>query len=145
MNWYKRAQTTTYYRGTGNPTDAPYSGDFMFLSPEKDFAGMRGNNIYEYQIDSNSRIINTSNSEDYKLFQKFVEETGKTCYRLIGSHGGLFPFWTAHNDFHRWLDEKEVLYDGIYYTENNGSYSLALRNKSKITSRRKISCELPHP
>lgn len=142
MNWYKRAQTMIYYRGTRNPTDDPYFGDFIFLSPDKNLAQIYGDNIYEYQIDPSARIINTSNKEDNNLFQKFVQETEKTCYRLIGSRGGVFPFWTAHNDFSQWLEENGVPYDGIYYTENNGSYSLALKNKSKIISKRKIAYQI---
>ena len=134
MNWYKKAQENlVYYRGTRNKTDDPYiENNMIFLSPNKEFTTTYGDNTYEYNVDNSSIIIDTSVGDDYLLFMEFIKETGKDYYRAQGKGKGILPFWTAQKDFTEWLNHKGIQYDGIYFAENNGSCSLALKNRSKL-------------
>jgi hypothetical protein len=87
--------------------------------------------IFELYVKS-EKPFDASRGEGLRLWKEFKEDhdvyvTGKT-------ERGALPHWTAELSLRKWLNARGVDYDGIYFAEDDGSYSLAVLDPTQIKS-----------
>ena len=124
------------YRGTQNANAEAYDGNaLIFLSPRRNTAEVYANGGALYEVYAKvEQPFDASRGEGLKLWKQFVAETNAASFASGRSDRGTLPFWTVEPDLRRWLDAKGVEYDGIYFAENDGSHSLAVRRIEQIKS-----------
>ena len=142
-NWFGESKVVdqsgfpqVMYRGSQHENAAPYMQNGMiFLSPSRDFAGKyaSGENGKVFDLYAKAeQPFDASRGEGYQLWKEFDKEHPE--YRAVGTSRGALPFWTAERALKEWLDARGVQYDGIYFGENDGSYSLAVKSPTQIKS-----------
>jgi GGDEF domain-containing protein len=124
------------YRGTQNPNAAAFSDKaLIFLTEKKDFAYIYGRGGTVYPVYAAVRKpFDASRGEHYSMWKQFVLETGTPSWAVARSDRGALPLWTIEPELRQWLDAKGVDYDGIYFAENDGSSSLAVRKIEQLKS-----------
>lgn len=119
------------YRGSEHPNAEAREGNLIFLSPIEDFAKLYGRgNVFALFVRA-SKVFDAA-GEDHETWKRFAEETRQPTYARQRSLKGALPFWTVQNALVTWLDENGIDYDGIYFAENDGSYSLAVKDIRQV-------------
>ncbi|MCA8017724.1 LPD38 domain-containing protein [Burkholderia metallica] len=125
-----------FYRGTRNEGAEPYSDHAMiFLTRDPAFASNYARDGAVFPVYAKvERPFDASRGEGLKLWREFVQETNAPSYASARSERGALPLWTIEPELRRWLDAKGIDYDGIYFAENDGKSSLAVRSMQQIKS-----------
>ncbi|QUO26134.1 hypothetical protein KEH57_04180 [Burkholderia cenocepacia] len=125
-----------FYRGSRNAGAEPYNDRAMiFLTRDPAFASNYARDGAVFPVYARvERPFDASRGEGLKLWREFVQDTNAPSYATARSDRGALPFWTMEPELRRWLDAKGVDYDGIYFAENDGKSSLAVRSMQQIKS-----------
>ena len=111
------------------------SGRMIFLTTNERLASQYAaqypdGRVSKFYVQANHPI--DISRESNALWRRFVEETNAPSYATGSTKEGIAVAWTFEREFRKWLDEKGIIYDAIYFAENDRSRSLAVKNPSQL-------------
>jgi hypothetical protein len=128
------------YRGTKGDSLSPYGGaakSMTFLAPTdkfaKGYASQFGNEGKVHALHVRAeKPIDISSGYGYGIWKQYKEEKNPPEYAVGSTDEGMAVAWTHEREFRKWLDEKGIEYDAIYFAENDRSRSLAVKDPSQL-------------
>ena len=127
------------FRGTARKDLAAYGGpestNMIFLTPDEGFAAryagqFEDGKVYKLFVRANNPI--DISREGYPIWKQYVQEMDVPSYGSVKTNEGMAVSWQQERPFRAWLEKKGIKYDAIYFGENDGSRSLAVRRVSQL-------------
>lgn len=128
------------FRGTSGPKLSAYGGpkstNMVFVSSDREFAAryaaqFKGGRVHSLYVKSDD-LIDISHGDGYLLWKRYKTEMDVPSYASVSTRDGMAVSWQQERPFRAWLDRKGIKYDGIYFGENDGSRSLAVRSIKQV-------------
>lgn len=131
----KQGKPVKMFRGTSGESlgahRGPESGNLIFLTPEEEFAKryaaqFPNGKVHKVFVKSED-LIDISHGDGFQIWKKYRNEMDVPSYAATSTKDGLAVSWQHEQPFRKWLAKNNIKHDGIYFAENDGSRSLAVR------------------
>lgn len=143
----KHGRPQVYYRGSQHPNAEGYSENSMiFLTQNPDFANTYARNNQVFKVYAKTEHpFDISRGHGLKHWKDFENETNAPSYAATGTDRGMAPHWQQEFNLRKWLNDRNIKHDAIYFGENDRSHSLALKNIGQIKSAISNAGDYSHP